>query len=259
MTQENGYCLAYRRAWSHDAFKDLLEAAIWNFLYQNAFYEDGERTFNGTVLYLKRGQIATTPRFLAKGFRISESSARRVIQKLIKLKTIETQSTTKATIITICNYDKYQLSTTTSGDQSDDQTKTKPRPNDANNNKTIKPKKEENNKISRVKKREERELIFPTWMDENLIYLWNEFIEMRIKIKKPPTHLAKEILLSTLEKLFNSGQDPSKVLQQSIVSNWQSLFPIKENKNHGKQYNNQQPTAHENFTAGIALALNELD
>lgn len=134
----NGYCLAYRKAWNHDAFNDLLEAAIWNFLYQNAFYEDGDRTFNGVVYYLKRGQIATTPRFIAKGFRITESNARRVIQKLIKLKSIETQTTTKATIITICNYDKYQLSLKTNDDQSDNQTKNKRKTNDANNNKGTK-------------------------------------------------------------------------------------------------------------------------
>ena len=137
MTDKNGYCLAYRRAWTHDAFNDLLEAAIWNFLYQNAFYEDGERTFNSVVYYLKRGQIVTTPRFLAEGFRISESNARRVIQKLIKLKSIETQTTTKATIITICNYDKYQLPQKTDEDQTDDQTKNKQKTNDANNNKRI--------------------------------------------------------------------------------------------------------------------------
>ena len=107
------------------------------FLYQNAFYEDGERTFNSVVYHLKRGQIVTTPRFLAEGFRISESNARRVIQKLIKLKTIETQTTTKATIITICNYDKYQLPQKTSEDQTDDQTKNKQKTNDANNNKRI--------------------------------------------------------------------------------------------------------------------------
>lgn len=140
-----GYCLAYRRAWNHEAFNDLLEAAIWNFLYQNAFYEDGERTFNGVVYHVRRGQIVTTPRFLAKGFRISESNARRVIQKLIKLKTIKTQTTTKATIITICNYDKFQLPLKTNEDQNDEQTTNKRRTNDANNNKENK--NNENNEI----------------------------------------------------------------------------------------------------------------
>lgn len=134
MSKKNGYCLAYRKAWTHDAFADLLEAAIWNYLYQNAFYEDGERNFNGTIIKLKRGQIAITPRFLAKGFRITESNARRVIEKLIRLKSVEKQTTTKATIITICNYDKFQASRKTN----DEQTANRPRTDRANNNKVNK-------------------------------------------------------------------------------------------------------------------------
>jgi hypothetical protein len=135
MSNRNGYCLSFRGAWTHDAFTDLLEASIWNYLFQNAFYEDGERSFNGLMFNLKRGQIVTTPRFIAKGFRISESSARRVIQKLIKLQMIATQTTTKATIISICNYDKFQLPAKTDEQPNEKQTKNRRNTDGANNNK----------------------------------------------------------------------------------------------------------------------------
>lgn len=105
---EVGYCKAYRKAWAHPAFKDLRESAIWNFLYQNAFYEDGERCFNEYTFQLKRGQIVVSISFLAKGFGMTEKGVRVVIQKLEKLGMLVKQGTSKGTIITICNYNKFQ-------------------------------------------------------------------------------------------------------------------------------------------------------
>lgn len=103
-----GYCKAYRKAWHHPIFKDLLEAAVWNFLYQNAFYEDGECFFNGVTFKLKRGQIAITSSFLAKGFRVSESTIKRLTKRLTDHNQIKIKSTNKGTIITIINYELYQ-------------------------------------------------------------------------------------------------------------------------------------------------------
>lgn len=106
--QSTGYVLAFREVWRHPVFKDFLEAAIWNFLYQNAFWKDGERNFNGITYSLKRGQIVVSPRFIALGFRISERVARNVIQKLEKHEMVSCTTSNKGTIITICNYDKFQ-------------------------------------------------------------------------------------------------------------------------------------------------------
>jgi len=68
MMADKGWVYAYRKAWTHPAFNNLREAAIWNFLYQNAFWEDGDRNFNGYTFQLKRGQIVVSISFLAKGF-----------------------------------------------------------------------------------------------------------------------------------------------------------------------------------------------
>lgn len=105
----NGYCLAYRKAWSHPAFKDLREAAIWNYLYQNAAYEPCEALLNGYTFQLERGQIAVSVSYLAKGFSMTEKGVRVVIQKLEKLGMLGKQGTSRGSIITICNYDIYQL------------------------------------------------------------------------------------------------------------------------------------------------------
>jgi len=113
---KGGFCLAYREAWTHPAFNNLREAAIWNFLYQNAFWEDGERNFNGHTFLLKRGQIVVSIGFLAKGFGMTDKGVRVVIQKLEKLGMLGKQGASKGTVITICNYDKFQQSIKTEGE-----------------------------------------------------------------------------------------------------------------------------------------------
>lgn len=140
--RNSGYARAYRNTWSHEIFSDFLEAAIWNYLYQNAFWKDGYKTVNGTVFEVKRGQIVVTARFLANGFRITERVVRYVIQKLEKHEMVSVKTTNKASVITICNYDKFQCFEKTEGKQDVNQTE--------NGCKTKGANKKEDNKINNI-------------------------------------------------------------------------------------------------------------
>lgn len=159
-----GYCYAYRDAWTHPAFNDLREAAIWNFLYQNAFYEDGERNFNKHTFQLKRGQIVVSYSFLASGFCMTEKGVRVVIQKLEKLGMLGIQGTSKGTILTICNYNEYQLNKKTKGKRSGNQGASKGQAKGNNNNKL-------SNKVNN----EESNNIPPNTHQIEFENLWNEY------------------------------------------------------------------------------------
>jgi hypothetical protein len=53
---------------------------------------------------------------------------------------------------------------------------------------------------------------------------------MRVKIKKAMTPYAKELILKKLEKLAPDNQPLQiEILQQSIQSCWQDVFPLKQN------------------------------
>lgn len=56
---------------------------------------------------------------------------------------------------------------------------------------------------------------------------WDDFIEMRKKLRKPPTDRAKRDLVNDLDRLKAQGNDVAKVLEQSIKNSWLGLFPIK--------------------------------
>lgn len=66
--------------------------------------------------------------------------------------------------------------------------------------------------------------ILPEWINKEI---WKDFLEMRKKIKSSPTDRAKELLIKTLDTLRSQGNDPNRVLEQSIMNNYKGLFPLK--------------------------------
>lgn len=97
----------------------------------------------------------------------------------------------------------------------------------------ISPKKEKNNKDSFQKENtltsveEKVSLAIP----EQLAGPIEAFKEMRNKIKKPMTDYAVKLLLKNLEKMAPGDIDQQiEILNQSIFSGYQGVFPLKEEK-----------------------------
>jgi Helix-turn-helix domain len=68
---------------------------------------------------------------------------------------------------------------------------------------------------------------FPDWLP---VSLWNDYIAMRRKIKKPMTEEAKKLAIAKLEKLRKAGHAPNLVLEESIMNSWQGLFELKPSR-----------------------------
>ena len=56
---------------------------------------------------------------------------------------------------------------------------------------------------------------------------WHGYLAMRKAIKKPATEYAQKLVLKRLDELRQTGHDPALVLQTSIRSNWQDVYPLK--------------------------------
>lgn len=56
---------------------------------------------------------------------------------------------------------------------------------------------------------------------------WDDFLRMRVRIKKPMTELAMARAITELERLRGEGQDAAGVLRQSVDHCWLGLFPVK--------------------------------
>lgn len=91
----------------------------------------------------------------------------------------------------------------------------------------------------------------PSWVPEKE---WNAFVAMRVQKKKPMTDEAKDLAISTLEKLKEEGHPPGEVLNQSVFNSWQGLFPPKplretmtmneKGKDNGKRTGIVEPARH---------------
>lgn len=82
--------------------------------------------------------------------------------------------------------------------------------------------------------------MLPDWIDPEV---WTGFEEMRVKIKKPMTDRARELVVIELGKLKASGEDHHASLNQSTLNDWQDVYRV---RNKGTGASRQT-----NYTAGV--------
>jgi uncharacterized protein YdaU (DUF1376 family) len=82
-------------------------------------------------------------------------------------------------------------------------------------------KKEIDKSISKEKTTSEQKTELPDWID---LEVWNGFLEMRKKKKKPATDYAKKLLIGKLGDFKKKGLCANRILQQSIVNGWTSVY-----------------------------------
>ena len=101
----------------------------------------------------------------------------------------------------------------------------------------IKDSKEYNNKniiINKEKKGKTERRFTSIYQSEEFKETFNEFIDMRKSIKKPATNKAIEMIIIKLEKVNNEEQ-AIKMLERSIINNWQDVYEIRERGNDGSK------------------------
>ena len=226
---DNGYVRAYRRAWHHPIFRDLLDGAVWNYLYQNAAWQDCRVVVNGTRVELKRGQIFITYRSLADGFGCNEKRIRRLTDGLVNAAMIAALPTHRGVLVTVCNYETYQAEIEAAAAAPPQPPPQRRRTGGRTYNKE-------------ERKNETNTPPIPPLPDWVPAQAWQAFVRMRQAIKEPLTPEAEVLLVAKLDKLRRGGHDPTEVLNESTTKNWKGLFPLKEDHHAAHRPNNHQPT-----------------
>lgn len=88
------------------------------------------------------------------------------------------------------------------------------------------------NKTKEKYKKEKLCFSLPDWVPKQP---WDDFLEMRKKIRKPLTSAAMQLAVNKLEKLKQEGYDLKEVINQSVLNSWQGFFPLKR----GNEYQTQ--------------------
>lgn len=94
---------------------EMVQLFIWMLL--NANYTD--KKWRG--IEVKRGQLIVTSPMIQEALNLSEQRTKTCIQRLKSTGEITTKSTNKYTIVTICNYDRYQTEEFSSNGQNNKQ------------------------------------------------------------------------------------------------------------------------------------------
>lgn len=100
-------------------------------------------------------------------------------------------------------------------------------------NKQNKTKQKERKKVSKEKKYDD--VIFQFDLSDELTKTVYDFVSMRNMIKKPMTNRALELMLKKLNDMSEDESVKKRILEQSIMNNWQGIFPLKEEQKLSKQ------------------------
>ena len=223
MDSNNGWIKLHRKLLDNPVvMKDSDHLAVWIYLLLNASHTEYPVLFGGKKISLKAGQIITGRKSIASTLGISESKVRRILDLFEIDQQIDRQRSNKNSLVSILNWDKYQIF-----DQQIDQQATNKRPTTDQQVTTNK----NNKNIKNIK--ECKEIIYSDVPELNETII--AFIDYRKSIKKPMSDRAITLLLGKLNKMSNSVQEQIEILNQSILNGWQGIFPLKSDSGTGKK------------------------
>ena len=108
MTNEGFICIS-RGIVSHWIWGNPVFFQRWVWMILTANYDNREISFSCHKLMLQRGQLAVNLSYLSKTWNVSTQAVRKFLVKLEVSGMVNRTVHDKVTVITICNYDRYQL------------------------------------------------------------------------------------------------------------------------------------------------------
>jgi len=102
---DSGYIKIHRKLIKWEWFTDQKTFSVFMYLLLSANHADG--AWQGNVV--KRGQLITGRKSIAKATGLTERQVRTSLANLEKTGETTSKSTNRFTVVTICNYNKYQI------------------------------------------------------------------------------------------------------------------------------------------------------
>jgi rubrerythrin len=105
-----GFVKVYRELYEHPiVHKDNDYLSVWLYLLLNATHTEYKAEFKGQVITLKKGQLLCGRISISEKSMVEQSKVERILKRLISEQMIEQQTSSKNRLITILNWDKYQI------------------------------------------------------------------------------------------------------------------------------------------------------
>ena len=182
--------------------------AIWTWLLMLAAYKPHSVILHGIQTDLKAGQLATSVRILANRTGVKKDKIAVILARLVKEGMILRKTSNKYTVITLVNWDRFQVEETQPRRNPDASQTGEKKGIERNRNKVVLP----------------SELDTPEFADA-----WAEWEQYRREAKKTLTPTTVKRQLAMLTKL---GSDFAiEAISQSIEAGWVGLFAPKQDSN----------------------------
>jgi len=216
MNEKNGWVKLHRKMLDNPIImKDAEHLAVWMYLLLNATHAEYPALFKGKKITLQPGQLITGRKSIASTLCVSESKVTRILSAFESEQQIEQLTSNKNRLISVVNWDKYQIF-----DQQNEQ--------QMNNNWTTTEQQVNTNKKNKNVKNVKNEIKYSDIPELNEAIL--EFIKFRKGIKKPMTDNAVKLMLGKLNKMTSNVGEQIEILNQSILGGWTGIYPLKQTK-----------------------------
>lgn len=222
----NGWISVHRQIQDHWLWKDkpFDRRSAWIDMLLLANHDNNKFLLGNELVEIERGSFITSELKLMDRWGWGKTKLRSFLELLQNDGMIIKKSDNKKTAITIVNYSEYQPRQTTDKPQTNhEQTTAKPRA-DTNNNDN------NDNKVNNIYR-----VLDSYSANDDLRQALRDFIEMRKKAKAQMTDRAFNMLLTELDKLAATDEIKIKVLEQSIMNNWKSVYPLKQQQQKPQQ------------------------
>jgi hypothetical protein len=228
MSDKVGYFGIHRRLFDHPLWtekREFSKAEAWIDMIQTARYTESKTQdfIDGRLIEWDYGQFPASIRFLKKrwGWK-SNGKVLRFLELLEKQNMIEIETEQGQSVITLCNYEKYDIKKLDNGTATEQQRNADGTQTEQNSKKDKKGKKEKNNRVP------PKILLDIDGFEQT----WKDFEEHRNLIGKKMTNLAATRIWNKIQELNGC---PVDILNQSIENGWQGVFEIKNNQKNGKE------------------------
>lgn len=236
--KEEGYIPISRKLFDHPFWCEkrvYSKFEAWFDVLQSARFENAKQLIGGKLVRIKRGQFPISLRFLAERWGWSPKKVNTFLSLLISdgMITKETLKETGQTVVTICNYDRYNQNSKTrkhSGNSEETPGKHSGNSEETNKKKGNKGNKENegNNNPLPLK------LDFVSDEFRDSFSLWLDY-----KYERKEKYKSERSIKMCYDKLVKlSDNNPAivtEIVNQSIANNWAGLFALKTENNNGNK------------------------
>ncbi|MGO5053558.1 hypothetical protein ACTQ6A_13815 [Lachnospiraceae bacterium LCP25S3_G4] len=199
--------------------KPFARGQAWIDMLLLANHSDKEFMLGNEIITVERGSFITSEVKLSERWGWGRKKTRLFLELLESQQMISKKANNKRTAITIVNYSNFQTLETKKEQQKNSRGTSKEQQRNTNNN--------DNNVNNVINK--DKGVYFDSQMLNSSVL---DFIEMRRKTKSPMTDRAIKILVSKINEMLKSYSEEVVIssINESIMSNWKSIYPPKRNK-----------------------------